>query len=121
MDFGCREAGYKVICEAFYDGAEVATPSLDTEAFAAISRAITKAVAKLGEGVEPYVHYLLAEVPKGIVELKAEDLHLPRLRYIEPRPYTAEEFQHIHDWMVAWGLLGQDSVFEEIVEERVSA
>ncbi|MCH6577659.1 MAG: ABC transporter substrate-binding protein [Proteobacteria bacterium] len=116
-----EKLGYKIICEAFYDGAEVATPSLDTEAFAAINRAISKAVAKLGEGVEPYLHYLLAEVPKDIVELKAEDLHLPRLRYIEPRPYTAEEFQHIHDWMVAWGLLGEDSVFEEIVEERVSA
>jgi NitT/TauT family transport system substrate-binding protein len=116
-----EKLGYKVICEAFYDGAEVATPSLDSEAFAAISRAISKAVAKLGEGVVPYVHYLLAEVPEDIVKLGPEDLHLPRLRYIEPRPYTTEEFRHIHDWLVSWKLLDEDSVFEKIVEQRVSA
>ena len=31
------------------------------------------------------------------------------------------EYRQIYDWMVSWGLLSADSVYERIVEHRVSA
>jgi len=117
-----EKLGYKVIAEAYYDGAEVALPSLDPITYQAIDRAIKKAVAKLhDDGVEPYLHYLVDEVPKDICDLKPGDIHTPRLRYNDPRPYTEEEFQQIHDWMVSWNLLDEESGYETIVESRVSA
>ena len=59
--------GLKIICEAFYEGAEVATPDVDPEMYAAINRAIVKAVAKLNEDIRPYLKYLIREVPEDIV------------------------------------------------------
>lgn len=116
-----EKLGYKVIAEAYYDGAEVATPSLDPEAYAAIDRAIKKAVATLRQGLTPYLHYLCAEVPAEICELKPEDIHQPRLRYNDPRPYTEAEFQYIYDWMTGWDLLEKESVYDKIVAEKVVA
>ena len=36
--------GHKIICEAFYEGAEVGVPSLDPEGYASVDRAIRRAV-----------------------------------------------------------------------------
>lgn len=116
-----EKLGYKVIAEGFYEGAEVATPSLDPAGYDAIDRAIKKAVVRLRADVRPYLKYLIAEVPESIVKLSAEDFHLPRLRYNDPRPYTEEEYRQIYDWMVSWGLLSADSVYERIVEHRGAA
>ena len=113
-----EKLGYKVISEAFYEGAEVATPSLDQDAYEAIDRAIKKAVLKLREGVKPYLHYLVEEVPSDIVSLSPEDFHLERFRYNPPRPYTEDEYRQIYEWMHAWDLLDKDSVYERIVEHR---
>ena len=116
-----EKLGYKVIAEAYYEGAEVATPALDPDAYAAIDRAIKRAVAKLNEDKLPYLHYLCDEIPKDVYHLQPEDLHLPRLRYNDPRPYTEAEYQYIYDWMVSWDLLQEDSVYDKIVEERTAA
>jgi NitT/TauT family transport system substrate-binding protein len=37
--------GHKIICEAFYEGAEVGVPSLDPEGYASVDRAVRAAVA----------------------------------------------------------------------------
>jgi len=116
-----EKLGYKVIAEGFYEGAEVATPSLDPAAYAAIDRAIKRAVVKLRQDVRPYLKYLIAEVPDSIVTLTPADFRLPRLRYNDPRPYSEAEYQQIYDWMVSWGLLSADSVYERIVDHRTSA
>jgi NitT/TauT family transport system substrate-binding protein len=113
--------GYRIICEAFYDGAEVADPSVEPEAFEAVNRALNKAVAKLasGDGVKPYLKYMMREVPEDICKLTEDDFYLPRFRYLEvPRPYSPEEYGQIQDWMVDWGLLETESVYDKIVEER---
>ena len=116
-----EKLGYKVIVEAYYEGAEVATPSLDPEAYAAINRAVKRAVVTLNESLTPYLHYLCSEVPEEICDLKPEDIHQPRLRYNDPRPYTEEEFNYIYDWMNSWNLLDKESVYDRIVNEKISA
>ncbi len=115
-----EKLGYKVIAEAYYEGAEVATPSLDPDIYAAIDRAIKRAVATLNQDKTPYLYYLCEEVPKEICDLKPTDLHLPRLRYNDPRPYTEAEYNYIYDWMVSWGLLAEESVYDKIIEARTS-
>jgi NitT/TauT family transport system substrate-binding protein len=113
--------GLKIICEAFYEGAEVATPDVDPEMYAAISRAIVKAVAKINKDIRPYLKYLIREVPADVVKLTADDFYLPRFRYVSPRPYTREEYEHLHDWMMSWDLLKPESGYDQIVGAKLSA
>src|SRR6185295_5950080 len=65
--------GLKIVCEAFYEGAEVATPDVAPEMYAAITRAIVKAVRKINEDIRPYLKYLIREVPQDIVKLTEND------------------------------------------------
>jgi NitT/TauT family transport system substrate-binding protein len=113
--------GLKIICEAFYEGAEVATPEVDPEMYAAINRAIHKAVGKINHDIRPYLKYLIREVPADVMQLTEDDFYLPRFRYVAPRPYTREEYEHLHDWMTAWGLLNPESTYETIISAKINA
>jgi NitT/TauT family transport system substrate-binding protein len=113
--------GFKIICEAFYEGAEVATPDVNPEMYAALNRAINRAVAKLNEGIRPYLKYLIREVPPEVMTLTADDFYLPRFRYVSPRPYMREEYEHLHDWMTGWKLLDPESGYDRIVGVSAAA
>ena len=113
--------GLKIVCEAFYEGAEVATPDVDPEMYAAINRAIIKAVKKINQDIRPYLKYMIREVPADIVKLTEDDFYLPRFRYVAPRPYTREEYEHLHDWMKDWGLLKPESGYDSIVNAQLTA
>lgn len=115
-----EKMGFKVICEAFYNGLEVADTSVDPEIFTALHKAHIKAVDKINQDIRPWLHYLVAEVPAEY-KFTADDLHLPRLRYNYPEPYAAAEFQRTHDWMVEWGLINKESTFDKLVDVRVVA
>lgn len=110
--------GLKIIAEAFYEGAEVATPDVDREMYAAITRAIDKAVAEINRDIRPYLKYMIREVPQDLAVLTESDFYLPRFRYVPPRPYTREEFEYLHDWMTSWGLLDPESGYDRIVDAR---
>jgi NitT/TauT family transport system substrate-binding protein len=112
--------GMKVICEAYYNGLEVADTSVDAEIFSGLHRAHIKAVDKINQDITPWLHHLVNEVPKDIYEFKAAHLHLPRLRYNYPEPYAPEEFQRTHDWMVEWGLIKSESTFDKLVDVRMA-
>ncbi|WP_328580560.1 ABC transporter substrate-binding protein [Streptomyces sp. NBC_00370] len=114
-----EKLGYKLIAEAFYVGAEIANPELDPDTFTAIQRAVIKAVHKINEDPKPYLHYLIADVPEEIVHLDPTDFRRDRLRYTEPVPYPAGEFQRTYDWMVAWDLIPEDADFTQIVDNRL--
>ena len=114
--------GLKIISEAFYEGAEVATPDVEPQMYAAITRAINKAVKKINHDIRPYLKYMIREVPQDIIKLTENDFYLPRFRYVAPRPYTREEYQYLQDWMTDWGLLNPESGYEKIIDpERVMA
>jgi NitT/TauT family transport system substrate-binding protein len=115
-----EKMGYKVICEAFYNGLEVADTTVDADVFSALHRAHIKAVDKINQDIRPWLHHLVDEVPADIVKLEASDLHLPRLRYNYPEPYAPAEFKRTHDFMVAWGLLKPESTFDRLVDVRVA-
>jgi hypothetical protein len=63
------------ICEAFYEGAEVGAPSLDPEGYASVDRAIRSAVDSINDSIEPYLKYMIREVPKEIAELSERDFY----------------------------------------------
>jgi NitT/TauT family transport system substrate-binding protein len=112
--------GLKIVCEAFYEGAEVATPDVDPAMYAAITRAVVKAVERINADIRPYLKYLIREVPENLARLTPADFYLPRFRYVAPRPYTREEYEHLHDWMVGWGLLEPDSDYDAIVDRQIA-
>lgn len=114
-----EKLGYKLIVEAFYVGSEIASPDLDPDTYAAIQRAVVKAVHKINEDPKPYLHYLIADVPEEIVHLEPSDFRRDRLRYTEPAPYPAEEFQRTYNWMVAWDLIPEDADYRQIVDNRI--
>ena len=113
--------GLKIICEAFYEGAEVATPDVDPEMYAAVNRAIVKAVGKINQDIRPYLKYMIREVPADVMKLAVDDFYLPRFRYVPPRPYTREEYEHLHDWMMSWDLLNPESNYDKIVGAKLTA
>lgn len=114
-----EKLGMKVICEAFYNGLEVADTSVDADIFSALHRAHIRAVDKINQDIRPWLHHLVNETPREY-GLTVEDLHLPRLRYNYPEPYAPAEFQRTHDWMVEWGLIKAESTFDKLVDVRIA-
>ncbi|MFN0073112.1 MAG: ABC transporter substrate-binding protein, partial [Chloroflexota bacterium] len=60
-----------------------------------------------------------ADVPADLGPITPDDFRLARLRYVEPRPYPAGEFERTHQWMVGWGLASPDAAFAELVDNRI--
>ncbi|WDZ92766.1 ABC transporter substrate-binding protein [Nocardiopsis sp. HUAS JQ3] len=110
-----EKQGFKLLSEAFYVGSEIASPDVDAETYAAVNRAVVRAVHKLNEDPRPYLHYLIGEVPARIQELTPEDFPLGRLRFVEPAPYPQDQFQRTYEWMRGWGLIKDDSAFDNLV------
>jgi NitT/TauT family transport system substrate-binding protein len=115
-----EKLGCKVICEAFYNGLEVADPSVDGALYGALHRAHVKAVDRINQDIRPWLRHLTDEVPADIVPLEPEDLHLPRLRYNHPVPYSPEEFQRTYDFMVSWNLIDPQSTYDRLVDVRIA-
>ena len=115
-----EKLGCKVICEAFYNGLEVADTSVDAEIFSGLHRAHIRAVDRINQDIRPWLRHLTDEVPADIVKLEPSDLHLPRLRYNYPEPYSPAEFKRTYDFMVAWGLINPESTYDKLVDVRVA-
>jgi NitT/TauT family transport system substrate-binding protein len=116
-----EKLGFKIIAEAHYSGSEIAGPDLDAGTFAAINRAVSRAVTKINVDIRPYLHYFIEEVPPEIVQLEAGDFRLNRLRFVEPAPYPEDAFERTYGWMVSWDLIPPDAGFEQIVDNRLVA
>lgn len=110
--------GHKIVCEGFYDGAEVAVPSLAPDTYARIDRSVRKAVDVINQDLRPFLKYMIGEVPSDICKLTESDFYLGRFRYLYPRPYTREEYDYVYNWMVDWGLLSPESTYEKIVDRQ---
>jgi NitT/TauT family transport system substrate-binding protein len=112
---GCKE-----ITSTFYQGTENASQDLDPKIWEAAVRAVKKAVRLISADKKKYIHYMLDEIPpKYAKQLTLEDFYLPRLRYVDPAPYSREEFDRAYNWMVTWDLVGANAKYEGLVCNRI--
>ena len=58
-----EKQGCHVLAEAFYVGAEILSPALDTETATGVSRAITRAVERINADKRQHLHHLIAGAP----------------------------------------------------------
>jgi NitT/TauT family transport system substrate-binding protein len=114
-----EKQGCHVLAEAFYVGAEILSPDLDTETATGVSRAITRAVERINADKRQHLHHLIAEIPAELGTLTPTDFHLPRLRYTNPRPYPEDEFVRTYDWMVSWNLIPAGATYDRLVDNRI--
>lgn len=113
--------GFKKIIETFYLGVENIALELEPEIFQALMRAVRKAVKHINADKKRYIHYLLAEMPeKYRKQITPEDFYLPRLRYVDPAPYSREEFEHASEWMKKWDLVPKDASYERLVANLIT-
>ena len=99
---------------------------MDEETFAAINRAIVKAVNRINDDKRKYVRYLHRGTPLRPRQraqyggITPEDFHLPRLRYSYNTPYTDEIVEDTYHWMVRWGLLDGAACSTDLVDNRLT-
>ena len=103
--------GYRLISEAFYVGSEIADENVDSEVYAAINRAVVRAVADINRDVRPFLHHFVDEVPGELGSITEADLQTWRLRYTDPAPYPQQEFEQTYRWLLRWGLIQDDPDF----------
>jgi NitT/TauT family transport system substrate-binding protein len=109
----------KEIIGTFYQGTENTALDLEPRIWEAATRAIKKAVKLINADKRKYVHYLIEEIPeKYAKQLSPDDFYLPRLRYVDPVPYTQDQFERAYNFMRSWDLVGPSN-YEELVCNRV--
>lgn len=114
-----EKEGFQKIIETHYTGSEIASEEVTPEAWAAASRALSQAVKIINADKRKYLHYLIESLPeKHRGKITPADFHLPRLRYVDPSPYSREEFDQTFEWLVGWGLVNDDKGFETLVDNR---
>ena len=115
-----EKRGCKLLVGTFYQGTENASRSMNQDLFGALMRAVKKAVGLINEDKRRYLHYLLDEIPEEYAsQLDPADFHLPYLRYVDPVPYTEEEFERAYNWMLTWDLVGENAEFSTLVSNRI--
>jgi NitT/TauT family transport system substrate-binding protein len=108
--------GFKKIIETHYLGVENISQDLDRATLDKLTRAIRKAVILINADKKKHVHHLLDEIPeKYRTQLSPDDFYLPRLRYVDPAPYTEAEFERARRFMVEWDLIASDATYEKLV------
>jgi len=111
---GCKE-----IVGTFYQGTENAGADLDPKIWDAANRAVKKAVELINADKRKYVHYMLDEIPtKYSSQITPGDFYLPRLRYVDPAPYTKDQFERAYNFMLSWDLVGKTN-YESLVSNRI--
>jgi NitT/TauT family transport system substrate-binding protein len=108
--------GFKKIIETHYLGVENISQDLDRGTLDKLTRAIRKAVVLINADKKKHIHHMLDEIPeKYRKQLSPDDFYLPRLRYVEPAPYTEAEFERARRFMVEWDLIAPDATYDKLV------
>jgi NitT/TauT family transport system substrate-binding protein len=111
-----EKQGFQKVIETHYAGAEIAAPEIDKITYSAINRVLKQAVKRINDDKRKYLHYLVDSVPAEYRALiTPDDFHLPRLRFIDPEPYSLEEFARAYEWMRSWNLIASDVRYEQVV------
>jgi NitT/TauT family transport system substrate-binding protein len=112
--------GFKKIIETHYLGVENISQDLDRGTLDKLTRAIRKAVVLINADKKKHIHHMLDEIPeKYRKQLTPDDFHLPRLRYVEPAPYTEAEFERARRFMVEWDLIAPDATYDKLVSNVI--
>lgn len=111
-----EKKGAKKLIETHYFGVENAAADMDPEILAALNRGIKRAVKLINADKRKYVRHMIDEMPEEYArQLSADDFYLPRLRYVDPVPYSQEQFQRAFDFMVRYDLVGADADYSKLV------
>jgi len=102
-----EKAGCRLIGTTFFHGTWVATPDVSPEAYAALLRAITKAVHLINADKRRYVSYFIRDWTghPAVEALTPGDFNLSRIQVKEPGPIPEHEARWVWDWMASWGLI----------------
>jgi ABC-type nitrate/sulfonate/bicarbonate transport system substrate-binding protein len=102
-----EKAGCRLVSTTFFHGTWVATRDVRPEAYAALLRAITRAVHRINADKRRYVSYFLRDWAghPEVDALSPEDFNLSRIQLKEPTPIPEAEARWAWDWMASWGLL----------------
>jgi len=107
--------GY-LITLAYYNGLVVAPPDFDRAKFQRLQAIVRRAVDLINADVRKYAPLLLNDLPPDLrANMTLDDLHLERLRYVYPRPYTTRDYERAAAWMQEWGLLEEGAHPEKLV------
>jgi len=102
-----EKAGCRLVSTTFFHGTWVATRDVSPAAYAALLRAITKAVHRINADKRRYVSYFIRDWA-GHPEVEAltpDDFNMSRIQVKEPGPIPEHEARWAWDWMAGWGLI----------------
>ena len=102
-----EKAGCRLVSTTFFHGTWVAVPGVSAEAYAALLRALTRAVRRINADKRRYVSYFIRDWPghPEVTSLRPDDFVLSRIQLKEPGPIPEHEARWAWEWMASWGLL----------------
>jgi ABC-type nitrate/sulfonate/bicarbonate transport system substrate-binding protein len=102
-----EKAGCRLVSTTFFHGTWVATDQVSVDAYAALLRALTRAVRRINADKRRYVSYFIRDWAghPGVAALRPEDFNLGRIQLKEPGPIPESEARWAWEWMASWGLL----------------
>jgi ABC-type nitrate/sulfonate/bicarbonate transport system substrate-binding protein len=107
-----EKAGCRLISTTFFHGTWVATRDVSPQAYAALLRAITRAVHRINAHKRRYVSYFVRDWAghPEVDALSADDFNLGRIQVKAPTPIPEDEARWAWSWMASWGLI--EGVFD---------
>ena len=107
-----EKAGCRLVSTTFFHGTWVATRDVSPDAYAALLRAITRAVHRINADKRRYVSYFKRDWAghPEVDALSVDDFNLGRIQVKEPGPIPESEARWAWEWMASWGLI--DGAFD---------
>jgi ABC-type nitrate/sulfonate/bicarbonate transport system substrate-binding protein len=107
-----EKAGCRLVSTTFFHGTWVATHDVDPKAYAALLRAITRAVHRINADKRRYVSYFKRDWAghPEVDALHPDDFNLGRIQVKAPTPIPEAEARWAWEWMASWGLI--DGTFD---------
>ena len=102
-----EKAGCRLVSTTFFHGTWIAAPGVSAEAYAALLRALTRAVRRIKADKRRYVSYFIRDWSghSEVTALSPDDFNLGRIQLKEPAPIPENEARWAWEWMASWGLL----------------
>ena len=102
-----EKAGCRLVSTTFFHGTWVATRDVSPDAYAALLRAITRAVHRINADKRRYVSYFKRDWAghPEVDALSVDDFNLGRIQVKEPGPIPESEARWAWEWMASWGLI----------------